>query len=138
MTLSGESFRTIWLNPADPGVVQVIDQRVLPHEYRVYDICSWRDGMRAISEMYVRGAPLIGATAAWSLYLAALEGNASVASIRAAAAALLDSRPTAVNLRWAVERVLKEVEKAPSGSDLAALLRAEAEAICDEDIEQVV
>jgi len=134
MTRSGESFRTIWLHPDDPGVVQVIDQRVLPHEYRVYDICSWRDGMRAISEMYVRGAPLIGATAAWSLYLAARADSTSAASVRAAAAALLESRPTAVNLRWAVERVLEQVANARSGTDLAALLRAEAEAICDEDI----
>lgn len=135
MTRSGENFRTIWLNPADPAVVQIIDQRVLPHEYRVYDICSWRDGMRAISEMYVRGAPLIGATAAWSLYLAALEDNTSAASVRSAAAALLESRPTAVNLRWAIDRVLVQVEKAPAGADLVALLRAEAEAICNEDID---
>jgi methylthioribose-1-phosphate isomerase len=135
MIRSGESFRTIWLSPADPAVVQIIDQRVLPHEYRVHDIHSWREGMSAISEMYVRGAPLIGATAAWSLYLAALEDNASVANVRAAAAALLESRPTAVNLRWAVDRVLALVEKAPAGADLAALLRAEAEAICNEDVE---
>jgi len=135
MTPSGESFRTIWLNPADSGVVQIIDQRVLPHEYRIVDICSWRDGMRAISEMYVRGAPLIGATAAWSLYLAARDDNTSAANVRAAAAALLESRPTAVNLRWAIDRVLEQLEKAPPGGDLAALLRAEAEAICDEDIE---
>ena len=135
MTPSGERFRTIWLNPADPAVVQIIDQRVLPHEYRVHDIHSWREGMHAISEMYVRGAPLIGATAAWSLYLAALEDDSSSASVRAAAAALLESRPTAVNLRWAIDRVLEQVDKAPADAKLAALLRTEAEAICNEDIE---
>ena len=135
MAPSGEDFRTIWLNPADPGVVQVIDQRALPHEYRVHDIRTWREGMRAISEMYVRGAPLIGATAAWSLYLAALDDNSSGANVREAAAALLESRPTAVNLRWAIDRVLARLATAAPGIRLAELLRAEAEAICDEDIE---
>jgi methylthioribose-1-phosphate isomerase len=72
---SGEDFRTIWQKPDDPSVVQIIDQRRLPHEYVVEDLKTWRDGAHAISEMLVRGAPLIGATAAWSLYLAAIESQ---------------------------------------------------------------
>ena len=130
--MADEHFRTIWLKPDDPKVVQIIDQRLLPHEYRVHDLSTWRDGLVAIRDMYVRGAPLIGATAAWSLYLAALDGEAAVS---AAAAALLESRPTAVNLHWAIERILGIVDQASPGADLAAAIRRDAEAICTEDIE---
>ena len=129
-----EDFRTIWLSPDDVGVVELIDQRLLPHEYRLHELTSWRDGVVAIAEMYVRGAPLIGATAAWSLYLAAFKSAGSKEEIRSAAAALLESRPTAVNLRWAIDRVLAQVESAADGSDLVSLTRSEAEAICDEDV----
>ena len=96
-------------------MVQIIDQRVLPHEYRVHDLHTWQDADTAIADMYVRGAPLIGATAAWGLYLAAL-ANPSADAVRTAAGALLQSRPTAVNLRWAVERILRLVDA--SGDNL--------------------
>jgi methylthioribose-1-phosphate isomerase len=124
-----EGFRTIWLKPDDPEIVEIIDQRRLPHDYRIHELRTWQDGAAAIRDMAVRGAPLIGATAAWSLYLAAIGGK----DIREAAAELLKSRPTAVNLRWAVERILRLVETAPG--DLAAVIRKDAEAICAEDIE---
>jgi methylthioribose-1-phosphate isomerase len=129
-----ESFRTIWLKPDDPKIVQIIDQRLLPHEYRVRDLRCWQDGERAIAGMQVRGAPLIGATAAWSLYLAAL-ADPRAAAIRAAADQLSRSRPTAVNLRWAIERILGLVDAAGPDADLAALIREEARSICDEDVE---
>lgn len=129
-----EAFRSIWLSPDDNTVVQIIDQRLLPHKYSVHNLRCWRDGVIAIKEMYVRGAPLIGATAAWSLYLAALETSDPATEIESAAAALLGSRPTAVNLRWAIERVLKTIAHAGASPDLAALTRREAEMICDEDI----
>jgi len=135
MVHGGEDFRTIWLKPGDASVVQIIDQRLLPHEYRVHDLTTWRDGVEAISEMYVRGAPLIGATAAWTIYLAALNGKSSAAETHEAAQALLRSRPTAVNLRWAVERLLGIVDSCPDHADLVERLRAEAQAVCDEDIE---
>lgn len=61
--MTTENFRTIWQKPDDPAVVQIIDQRVLPHEYRVHDLHTWQDADTAIADMYVRGAPLIGATA---------------------------------------------------------------------------
>ncbi len=131
----GEDFRTIWLKPDDPSVVQIIDQRLLPHEYRIHDLARWQDGVRAISDMYVRGAPLIGATAAWSLYLAALHAASPADGVREAVDALLGSRPTAVNLRWAVERILGVVGRAQDGPHLIELIRADAQAICDEDIE---
>jgi methylthioribose-1-phosphate isomerase len=135
MAQSGEDFRTIWLKPDDPSVVQIIDQRLLPHEYRVHDLHSWQDGLRAIADMYVRGAPLIGATAAWSLYLAALTGPDPGAAVREAAAALLNSRPTAVNLHWAVERITRLVDQAGPEEVIVDLVRSDAQAICDEDIE---
>ena len=112
--------------------MQIIDQRRLPHEYRVHDLNSWQDGEIAIRDMYVRGAPLIGATAAWSLYLAAIHSDGSESTVRAAAAALLESRPTAVNLRWAIERVLGLISE--SDGNLVDTLRNEATAICEEDI----
>ncbi len=137
----GENFRTIWLHPDDPGVVQIIDQRRLPHRYEVVDLRTHADGAFAIREMLVRGAPLIGATAAWSIYLAALEARASgkpldaqLESIRAAAGTLAATRPTAVNLRWGIDRMLALLTEEPDSNALIARLRAEAEAICEEDI----
>lgn len=131
---SAEDFRTIWLCPDDESVVQIIDQRVLPHDYRIHDLRSWQDGVVAIADMYVRGAPLIGATAAWSLYLATLERD-PVSELRTAADALIKTRPTAVNLRWAIERVLTMIDTASDSEDLCKLTRREAENICSEDIE---
>jgi methylthioribose-1-phosphate isomerase len=132
--MSNADFRTIWLKPDDPAVVQIIDQRLLPHEYRIVDLRSWQDGFDAIQTMAVRGAPLIGATAAWSLYLASLNTCHAAESVRAAANALLESRPTAVNLRWAIERILNVVDSADESAELAELIRADAAAICDEDV----
>ena len=116
---NAESFRSIWLCPDDNSVVQVIDQRLLPHDFSVHSLRRWQDGVVAIKEMYVRGAPLIGATAAWSLYLASMESDDPAAEIDVAAAALLASRPTAVNLSWAVKRVLAAV--AVAGSEVVAI-----------------
>ena len=131
--MTAENFRTIWLKPDDPAVVQIIDQRLLPHEYRVHDLRSWQDACDAIADMYVRGAPLIGATAAWGLYLAALE-TPSEDAVRTAANSLLASRPTAVNLRWAVERILQVVDRTDA-ANLVNAIRDDAQAICDEDVE---
>ncbi len=130
--MTAENFRTIWLKADDSGVVQIIDQRLLPHEYAVHDLRTWQDADTAIADMYVRGAPLIGATAAWGLYLAA-RSDPTPAGVRSAAEALLQSRPTAVNLRWAIERILRLVEA--SGDDLVQRIRTDAQAICDEDVE---
>ena len=130
--MTAETFRTIWLKPDDTSVVQIIDQRLLPHEYTVHDMHTWQDACTAIADMYVRGAPLIGATAAWGLYLAAL-ATPTVAAVSSAAEALLQSRPTAVNLRWAVERILK-LAAANGDEDLVATIRQDAQAIGDEDV----
>ncbi len=130
--MTAENFRTIWQKPDDPSVVQIIDQRVLPHEYRVHDLHTWQDTDTAISDMVVRGAPLIGATAAWGLYLAAV-AEPSADAVRAAGNTLLQSRPTAVNLRWAVERIFRLIDA--SDDDLVERIRRDAQAICDEDVE---
>ena len=131
--MTAETFRTIWLKPDDPSIVQIIDQRLLPHEYTVHDMHTWQDACTAIADMYVRGAPLIGATAAWGLYLAAL-ATPTVAGVNAAAEALLRSRPTAVNLRWAVERILR-LAATNGDDDLVDAIRRDAQAVCDEDVE---
>ena len=131
--MDGDDFRTIWLKPDDESVVQIIDQRLLPHEYVIADLRTWQDGVTAIADMYVRGAPLIGATAAWSLYLAARTGGR--AEFDTAAEALLASRPTAVNLRWAIDRLRALVAALPEDGDLTAAIRADSAAICDEDVE---
>jgi methylthioribose-1-phosphate isomerase len=135
---TGDQFRTIWQKPDDLTIVQIIDQRRLPHEYVIHDLATWQDGARAISDMLVRGAPLIGATAAWSLYLAALERRASADSrqyVLLAADALGETRPTAVNLKWALDRVRRLIGELATDTDLVPALEAEARAICDEDVE---
>lgn len=137
MRKTGENFRTIWQKPDNPEIVQIIDQRRLPHEYVVHDLNTWQDGAEAISEMLVRGAPLIGATAAWSLYLAALQSRGTadrMAFINDAADALGNTRPTAVNLRWALDRV-RGILPSADDKNLVPLLQKEARDICDEDVE---
>lgn len=136
MIRSGEKFRTIWQKPGDPSTVQIIDQRKLPHRYEIYELRRPEDGTYAIGEMLVRGAPLIGATAAWSLYLAAHTAKTGqrAQAVRDAAREVGASRPTAVNLRWAIERVLTSIDGV-ADSDIPAAIECEATAICDEDVE---
>ena len=141
MNTARETFRTIWLHPGDPAMVQIIDQRRLPHRYEVVDLRSHADGAFAIRDMLVRGAPLIGATAAWSLYLAALEARTAASSferqvefVRSAAKTLAATRPTAVNLRWGIERMLATLADVADGDEMVVRLRKEAETICEEDI----
>ena len=130
MRSCSEGFRTIWL--AADETVRIIDQRQLPHDYVVTGLETWQDGYRAIADMLVRGAPLIGATAAFSLYLAARQGGR--AEFDRALEQLPESRPTAVNLRWALDRV---AGIASSGDEqtLVDRVRDEALAICDEDVD---
>lgn len=135
MQSMGETFRTIWLKPDDPAIVQIIDQRLLPHEYVVRDLASWNDCAVAIRDMLVRGAPLIGATAAWGIYLAALTAGNRQDVLDDALRKLGEARPTAVNLRWAIERMAGVIRRSAQSDNLVLILRSEAQAICDEDIE---
>ena len=131
MKIDGVPYRTIW--PAQDGVtVEVIDQTRLPHALAVERLTSAAEAGRAISTMVVRGAPLIGATAAYGMALAAHE-DPSDEGLARAGAMLIATRPTAVNLRWAVERMVNRLRSAPAG-DRRAAAYAEAAAICDEDV----
>ncbi len=135
MLVSGKPYRTIWLNQQDSGGVQIIDQRALPHEFVIEELHNLNDAVVAIRDMHVRGAPLIGATAAWGLYLAAIGQGASLDldSLQQAGEQLKQARPTAVNLSWAIDRVIQKV--AASTGDYISIVKAEAEHICEEDIE---
>ncbi len=110
MRIDGTHYRSIWMEE-DPGVVKVIDQRFLPFEFRILELRSITDAYDAIAKMAVRGAPLIGATAAFGLYLAAFRSDHQnwCEEVKAAAEKLLSARPTAVNLRYAVELLMEKV-----------------------------
>ena len=103
MKVRGRPYRTLWPG-ADGASVEIIDQTRLPHEFVVARLGSLDEAAHAIRAMLVRGAPLIGATAAYGLWLG-LRADPSDAALRDAGATLLATRPTAVNLRWAVERM---------------------------------
>jgi methylthioribose-1-phosphate isomerase len=131
VNVAGRPTRTIW--PATDGTaVEIIDQTRLPHVCATARLATLDDAAHAIRAMLVRGAPLIGATAAWGLWLA-LRADASDAGLAHAHATLLATRPTAVNLRWALDRGRAALAPlAPAARPAAA--RALAGAICDEDV----
>jgi len=131
MKINSKNFRTIW--PHSTGkYVEIIDQTLLPHRLEVKRINSLKAMVAAIKTMQVRGAPLIGAAAAYGMALATLE-DAGDESLTKATADLLASRPTAVNLRWAIERMLVHLQPFTVSARVAAAW-AEAAAICDEDV----
>jgi len=146
--VGGQHFRTIWLNPANEQVVQLIDQRFLPHRFVIEDVSTVAQMASAIREMHVRGAGLIGASAGYGMYLATIEaaGSPAVAGfdqrLANAAAQLKATRPTAVNLAWAVERQLTNIAEGKSEPDWhktvqrkVALALATAKEIAAEDEE---
>ena len=136
MNVNGRPYRTIWLKENDPRIVQIIDQRNLPHEFNVEDIESVDQMARAISEMHVRGAGLIGASAGYGMYLAALAARDSDnfdASLSAAYETLKATRPTAVNLVWALDRQVAALSEAESPEEKVAIALKTAHAIADED-----
>ena len=129
MKVHGKPTRTIWVAG---DAVEIIDQTALPHAFVVKALRTVDDVARAIATMQVRGAPLIGAAAAYGIWLA-MRGDASDAGLEAAGAALRATRPTAVNLRWVVERMTAALAPLPPvGRPAAALARAQA--IADEDV----
>ena len=110
MRIKGIHYRSIWMEK-DPGVVYVIDQRFLPFEFRILELRSVEEAYDAIRDMVVRGAPLIGATAAFGLYLAALKSDPDhwCNELSLAADKLIAARPTAVNLKYAVDLLMERV-----------------------------
>ncbi|MDM8524964.1 S-methyl-5-thioribose-1-phosphate isomerase [Desulfococcaceae bacterium HSG8] len=109
MKVDGKDIRPIWFDE-DAKTVKIIDQRVLPHEFVITDLKTTDDAIMAIKEMYVRGAPLIGVTGAYGVYLAALHSETKEELI-AECNRLKSARPTAVNLAWGADRVLSEILK---------------------------
>ena len=130
MRIEGKEFRTIWF---ENNVVKIIDQTKLPHQFTIKGLKTLKDSIIAIKTMQVRGAPLIGATAAYGLVLAIIEKK-DQSFLKEASEGLIKSRPTAINLKWAVDRMMKKLSGVNSKEILNIAIK-EAKAICEEDIE---
>ena len=128
MRIQGKEYRTIWY---EDKIVKIIDQTKLPHKFIIKDLKSVKDAINAIKIMEVRGAPLIGGTAAYGIVLAIHEST-DKEFINKSAEELIQSRPTAINLKWAVDRMMKKLAGINSDQILDVALR-EAKEICDED-----
>ena len=138
MKVNGKHFRTIWRKPDDECVVQLIDQRFLPHDFVIEEVRSVEQMAAAIREMHVRGAGLIGASAGYGMYLAALEAaqqNSFDEHIARAAAQLRATRPTAVNLSWAIARQSQNIAAGKTVEEKIALALRGADLIANEDAE---
>src|ERR1700681_246895 len=131
MKVDGKATRSIWLEP-DGWSVGIVDQTLLPHRFAVARLTSLDDAARAIRGMQVRGAPLIGATAAYGICLA-LRVDASDEALERAAAALMRTRPTAINLKWALDEMTAAVRNQARAARVEAAYRRAAQ-ICDEDV----
>lgn len=139
MKINGQAYRTIWLSENNPGQVCILDQRALPHALVIEKLYTVEDTARAIQEMHVRGAPLIGAAAAWGMYLAARsvpETTSLLPHLESAADQLRRTRPTAVNLSYALNRIIKAAQIKPGDLSLLELIRSEAAAITEESVHQ--
>ena len=129
MRIEGKEYRTIWF---ENNVVKIINQTKLPHQFIIKDLKTIKDAINAIKTMEVRGAPLIGATAAYGLVLAIIENNDQT-FLKNSAENLIDSRPTAINLKWAVDRMMNKLSGVNSNKILEIALN-EAKDICEEDV----
>ncbi|WP_338863656.1 S-methyl-5-thioribose-1-phosphate isomerase [Myxococcus stipitatus] len=131
MKVHGKPTRTLWLEP-DGQAVGIIDQTRLPHAFVTARLSTLDEAAHAIRAMLVRGAPLIGATAAYGVWLA-LRADASDAALTRALAILGDTRPTAINLHWALEEMRRLLTPLSTSQRVAAAQRRAAE-LCDEDV----
>ena len=132
MKIAGKPMRSIWVE-SDGASVGIIDQTLLPHRFEILRLAALEDAVHAIASMQARGAPLIGAVAAYGICLA-LRADASDGNLERACALLLATRPTAMNLQWALDEMLAAVRNQPRAQRVAAAYRRAAE-ICDEDVE---
>ena len=128
MKIQNKKYRTIWY---EENVVKIIDQTKLPHQFIIKDLKTVKDAINAIKVMEVRGAPLIGGTAAYGMAMAVQENN-DPNFIKKSSEELIESRPTAINLKWAVDRMMKKLSGINSDQILDIALN-EAKEICDED-----
>ena len=132
MNVGDRHYRTIWLN--DDGVsVDIIDQRWLPHEFRIETVSTVEGIATAIRDMWVRGAPLIGVTAAYGMAIQ-MRADSSDAALDAAWEQLHETRPTAINLRWALDEMRRVLRPLPASERADAAYKRAGE-IADEDIE---
>jgi methylthioribose-1-phosphate isomerase len=131
MKVDGKQMRTIWVE-SEGTAIGVIDQTLLPHRFATVRLATLEDAARAIKTMQVRGAPLIGATAAYGVWLA-LRADAADDNLERAYALLLATRPTAINLKWALDQMLAAVRNRPRGERAAVALRRARE-IAEEDV----
>lgn len=131
MKVNGQHTRSIWLEP-DGWSVGIIDQTVLPHRFATLRLTTLEQAVRAIRSMQLRGAPLIGAAAAYGLCLA-MRADASDEALERAYAALLATRPTAINLKWALDEMAAAVRNQPREARVAAAYKRAGE-IADEDV----
>ena len=128
MKIAGKEYRTIWY---EEKIVKIIDQTKLPHQFIIKDLNSVKDAINAIKVMEVRGAPLIGGTAAYGIVLA-IQESTEKEFINKSAEELIQSRPTAINLKWAVDRMMNKLSGINNNQILNIALK-EAKEICDED-----
>jgi methylthioribose-1-phosphate isomerase len=128
MKIEGKDYKTIWF---ENNIVKIIDQTKLPHIFLIKELKICDDAVNAIKNMEVRGAPLIGATAAYGLVLSIIENN-DLDFLKKSSEKLINSRPTAINLKWAVDRMLKKLLIAKK-NEILNLAINEAKNICDED-----
>jgi methylthioribose-1-phosphate isomerase len=136
MKINGKHYRTIWVKEGNDRIIQVIDQRYLPHEFVIEDLVSLPDAVTAIKDMHVRGAGLIGVTAGYGMYLATLEapGNSSFDDfMEKAGNDLKSSRPTAVNLSWAVDRQIQAIKKGRTPGEKSLIALKTAGELADHD-----
>mgnify|MGYP001198157878 CR=1 FL=1 len=129
MRIEGKEYRTIWF---ENNIVKIIDQTKLPHKFFIKDLKTVNDAINAIKTMEVRGAPLIGATAAYGLVLAIIENN-DQSFLKKSAESLISSRPTAINLKWAVDRMMNKLSGI-NNNDIINIAIKEAKAIVEEDV----
>lgn len=138
MKVNGKHYRTIWLEENGSPCVKIIDQRFLPHQFVIEDIFSFNQMVVAIKDMHLRGAGLIGAAAAYGVYLAILESAKTdnfENTLDKLTTELAETRPTAVNLIWAINRQISEIKKGNSVFDKIEIAKLTAKKIADEDAE---
>ena len=129
MKIEGKEYRTIWF---ENNFVKIIDQTKLPHKFIIKELKTFDDAVNAIKNMEVRGAPLIGATAAYAIVLAIKENN-NLNFIKKSSEKLVNARPTAINLQWAVHRMNNKLSSV-NPEDLFNVALKEVDEICNEDI----
>lgn len=137
MKINNKQYRTIWEADDNPGIIQIIDQTKLPHQFSIKNLTCLNDFVNAIKDMEVRGAPLIGVTAAYGMYIAGLEAVKTEnfkEYIVNSAKSLISTRPTAINLNWAVNQQLQLMDLYESNNEIVNAMLLKAREITENDV----